>query len=360
MVGLPLPNEHVISPHYRRLRESLADQPKRWLITGVAGFIGSNLLEGLLELGQQVIGLDNLSTGYRSNVDQVLDGGAEYSDQFTFIEGDIRDPETCRDACEGVDFVLHHAALASVPRSIEDPLLVNAVNVDGFVNMITAAKDARVQRFVYASSSAVYGDATSQPQVEEATGRPLSPYAATKAANETYAAAYQLTYGIEAIGLRYYNIFGRRQDPDGAYAAVIPRWIARLLSEQPCTVFGDGATTRDFCHVANVVQANLLAATVTDGAASARSYNVASGRSVTLNELFALITQQLSELGVPAITADPIHEPFRAGDIRHSSASIERARRMLGYTPTHDVAAGLSDALPWYVAQSRVALPIPS
>ena len=327
------------------------------MVTGVAGFIGSNILEDLLGLGQTVIGLDNFSTGYQTNIDEALAAHPDDAHRFTLVEGDIRDLAACRTACADVDFVLHHAALASVPRSIEEPLVNNAVNVGGFVNMLTAAKDAGVSRFVYASSSAVYGDAAEQPQREEITGRPLSPYAASKAINETYAAAFQMTYGIETVGLRYYNIFGRRQDPDGAYAAVIPRWISNLLRDQPCAIFGDGATTRDFCHVANVIQANLLAATEDNVDATANAYNVACSHSITLSALFELIREELSTLAPRVARAVPAYMPFRPGDIRFSSATIEKAQRMLAFSPTFSVRDGLREALAWYVDQSRGSYP---
>jgi UDP-N-acetylglucosamine 4-epimerase len=248
----------VISAPYRDLREHLASAPKTWLVTGVAGFIGSNLLPDLLALGQTVIGIDNFSTGYRWNLDDVLAAPFPAPARFRMIEGDIRDLETCRTACEGVDYVLHHAALGSVPWSMDDPLRTNSVNVDGFVNVLVAAKDAGIKRIVYASSSAVYGDTPDHPQLEERLGRPLSPYAATKATNETYALAFQMSYGLQSIGLRYFNVFGRRQDPTGAYAAVIPRWTASFLRGDRCRIFGDGETTRDFCHVANVILSNAL------------------------------------------------------------------------------------------------------
>lgn len=344
---------NVISPHYRQLRERLAADPKRWLVTGVAGFIGSNLVQDLLELGQVVVGLDNFSTGYRSNIDDALSARPEYAERFTLIEGDIRDLDTCRAACAGVDYVLHHAALGSVPWSIEDPLTTNAVNTSGFVNMLVASKEASVARFVYASSSAVYGDTVEQPQVESRIGRPLSPYAASKSTNETYAVAFQMTYGLPTIGLRYFNVFGRRQDPAGAYAAVIPRWISRLLLDQPCEIFGDGETTRDFCYIANVVEANLLAATVTDPAALAQSYNVACAQSVSLNTLFNLMRVHLSREEPFIAQAEPTYKPFRPGDVRFSQASIDRIRQMLAFAPTHDVEEGLAEAIAWYVQQAR-------
>ena len=344
------------SSHYRRICEQLAANPKRWLVTGVAGFIGSNLLDALLGLGQEVVGLDDFSTGHRSNIEDVLAAHADAKSRFTLIEGDIRSATTCIRACSGVDFVLHQAALASVPRSMEDPASSHAVNVDGFFNMLLAAKHAGVDRFVYASSSAVYGDAVEQPQIENRTGRPLSPYAANKAINEIYANAFQLAYGLETVGLRYYNIFGPRQDPNGAYAAVIPRWITNLLNDEPCYIFGDGETTRDFCYVANVVQANILAATTDDPEATAQAYNIACSSSVTLNDLFTLITEQLEELRGSGSLAAPLYQPFRTGDIRHSSGSIDKARRLLGYTPSYEVREGLAEALPWYLSQRSNAV----
>jgi len=326
--------------------------PKVWVVTGVAGFIGSNLLQELLALGQTVVGVDNFSTGHRANLDEVLAGPLETGARFRMVEGDIRDLDTCRTACEGADYVLHHAALGSVPWSVDDPLRTNAVNVDGFINMLVAAKDARVKRFVYASSSAVYGDTPEYPQIEDRLGRPLSPYAASKTTNETYALAFQMSYGLQSIGLRYFNVFGRRQDPAGAYAAVIPRWIATLLRGERCRIFGDGETTRDFCYIANVLQANLLAATVGNANATGQAYNVASAESVTLNQLFHMMRDRLA-LDDPRFSfAAPQYDPFRQGDIRFSSASIEKARTMLSFSPTHNVAQGLAEALDWYVARA--------
>jgi UDP-N-acetylglucosamine 4-epimerase len=344
--------ELVISPLYRRLREQLVSAPRVWVVTGVAGFIGSNLLQELLALGQTVVGVDDYSTGHRANLDEVLapfDGAAD----FRMVEGDIRDLEMCRAACEGADYVLHHAALGSVPWSMDDPLRTNAVNVDGFVNMLVAAKDAGVKRFVYASSSAVYGDTPEYPQIEERLGRPLSPYAASKTTNETYAVAFQMSYGLQSVGLRYFNVFGRRQDPAGAYAAVIPRWIASLLRGERCRIFGDGETTRDFCYVANVVQANLLAATVEDVNATGQAYNIACAESVTLNNLFQMMRGRLALTDPVFSFALPQYDPFRPGDIRFSCASIEKARQMLSFSPTHTVAQGLEEALDWYVERAR-------
>jgi UDP-N-acetylglucosamine 4-epimerase len=341
----------VIAAPYRHLREQLISAPSVWVVTGVAGFIGSNLLQELLALGQTVVGVDDFSTGHRANLDEVLapyDGAAD----FRMVEGDIRDLATCRAACEGADYVLHHAALGSVPWSMDDPLRTNAVNVDGFVNMLVAAKDAGVRRFVYASSSAVYGDTPDYPQIEERLGRPLSPYAASKTTNETYAVAFQMSYGLQSIGLRYFNVFGRRQDPAGAYAAVIPRWIASLLRGERCRIFGDGETTRDFCYVANVVQANLLAATVEDANATGQAYNIACAESVTLNHLFQMMRSRLALTDPVFSFALPQYDPFRPGDIRFSCASIEKAWRMLSFSPTHSVAQGLEEAMDWYVARA--------
>jgi UDP-N-acetylglucosamine 4-epimerase len=350
--GYP-PRELVIAAPYRRLREELRSAPRVWLVTGVAGFIGSNLLGELLALGQTVVGIDNFSTGYRSNLDDVLAAPLGGNPQLRMIEGDIRDLPTCRAACEGVDYVLHHAALGSVPWSMDDPLRTNAVNVDGFVNMLVAAKDAAVKRVVYASSSAVYGDTAEHPQLEHRLGRPLSPYAASKATNETYAVAFQMSYALESIGLRYFNVFGPRQDPAGAYAAVIPRWITSLLRGERCRIFGDGETTRDFCYVANVVQANLLAATVADSRATGHAYNVGCAESVTLNQLFTMMRDRLASSDPRFSRAQPHYDPFRAGDIRFSAASIEKARSMLSFAPTHDVAQGLAEAVDWYMERER-------
>ena len=348
--------EHVISAHYRRLRQQLLAEPRTWLVTGVAGFIGSNLAEDLLLLGQTVIGLDDFSTGYRANLDDVLTRPLAGKAHFRMIEGDIRNLETCRTACEGADYVLHHAALGSVPWSMDDPLRTNAVNVGGFVNMLVAAKDAGVKRFVYASSSAVYGDTPDYPQIEERLGRPLSPYAASKTTNETYAVAFQMSYGLQSVGLRYFNVFGRRQDPAGAYAAVIPRWIASLLRGERCRIFGDGETTRDFCYAANVVQANLLAATVEDINATGQAYNIACAESVTLNHLFQMMRARVALTDPVFSFALPQYDPFRPGDIRFSCASIEKARQLLSFSPTHTVAQGLEEALDWYVERARTTV----
>jgi UDP-N-acetylglucosamine 4-epimerase len=352
-VSIHRSTNQTISQHYQRVLEHLLDQPRTWLVTGAAGFIGSNLVEQLLELRQTVIGLDNFSTGTQANIDDVLAAHTGEAQLFKMFRGDIRDLDTCREACKGVDIVLHQAALGSVPRSIEDPVTTNDVNVSGFLNMLIAAHEAGASRFVYASSSSVYGDSTILPQVEERVGSPLSPYAVSKATDEHYANVFQHVFGLEVIGLRYFNVFGRRQDPAGAYAAVIPRWIASLLHGAPCRIFGDGQTSRDFCYVANAVQANLLAATV-ESSATNEVYNVACGDSTTLNELYRMIRLGLAGF-TRAILADPVYEAFRPGDIRESRASIEKARDRLGYEPSHHVSQGLSEALAWYVSSDRLA-----
>ena len=336
---------------YQRLRASLPAAPKTWLVTGVAGFIGSNLLETLLKLDQRVVGLDNFSTGHRRNLDEVraLVGPPQWA-RFRFIEGDIREPDTCRRAAEGVDFALHQAALGSVPRSLADPIATNASNVTGFLNMLVAARDAGVARFVYAASSSTYGDHPGLPKVEDAIGAPLSPYAVTKYVNELYAAVFARCYGFNTIGLRYFNVFGPRQDPDGAYAAVIPKWAASMLKGEDVFINGDGETSRDFTFVANAVQANILAATAVDPAAANQVYNVAVGERATLNELYGHLRRILSEKGRLARDAPPVHRDFRAGDVRHSLADIGKARRLLGYEPLARFGEGLEIAVPWYVA----------
>lgn len=322
-------------------------------MTGVAGFIGSNLLETLLMLDQHVVGLDNFDTGKRSNLEQVRERvQPEQWARFRFIEGDIADPAVCQAACAGVDYVLHQAALGSVPRSIVEPLASHRANVTGFLQMLLAARDAKVRRFVYASSSAVYGDHPGLPKVEEQTGRVLSPYAATKAMNEVYAQVCADAYGLESIGLRYFNVFGPRQDPEGAYAAVIPKWIAALLRREPVRINGDGETSRDFCYIANVVQANLLAATTTNPGAINQVYNVALGERTTLNELFQTLQTGLRRLDPTMPEQQPVYGEFRPGDVRHSLADISKAARLLGYAPTHRLSEGLEVAFDWYRANA--------
>jgi UDP-N-acetylglucosamine/UDP-N-acetylgalactosamine 4-epimerase len=334
---------------YDTIQAELKSTPRAWLITGVAGFIGSNLLEQLLRLGQAVVGLDNLATGKRSNLAEVraLVAPAQW-ERFRFIEGDLSDVETCRRACAGVELVLHQAALGSVPRSLTDPLGSHQANVTGFVNMLEAARQAGVRRLVYASSSSVYGDDPRLPKVEEHLGKPLSPYAATKRINEVYADAYAKAYRFETVGLRYFNVFGARQDPEGAYAAVIPKWIAALLRRQPVEINGDGSTSRDFCYIQNVVQANLLAATATNPDALNQAYNVAVGERTTLNDLFALLKKSLSRDNASLADAKPVYRDFRAGDVLHSLADISQARSLLGYEPTHRIEQGLELAMNWY------------
>ena len=334
---------------YAQRQEQLRQQPSTWLVTGVAGFIGSNLLEALLGLGQRVVGLDNFATGHQHNLDEVeARVGAEAWRQFRLLRADIRDLEACREVCVGVDYVLHQAALGSVPRSIEDPITTNASNISGFLNMLVAARDARVRRMVYAASSSTYGDHPGLPKVEERVGNPLSPYAVTKLVNELYADVFVRSYGFAAIGLRYFNIFGQRQDPGGAYAAVIPKWFAGLLKNETVFINGDGETSRDFCFIDNCVQANILAATAGDEAAG-QVYNVAFGERTSLNELFALIRERVAGRMPSAATMEPVHRDFRAGDVRHSLADIGKAARLLGYAPEYSVRAGLDKAADWYI-----------
>ncbi|MNK57269.1 UDP-glucose 4-epimerase [compost metagenome] len=398
---------------YAQACAQLSREPRRWLVTGVAGFIGSHLLETLLKLGQEVRGLDNFMTGHRHNLEQVRASVGEQAWQrFTFIEGDIRDPQTCARACgtpaqaasqaasagdgvgeadgetdaadggsgsgsdsgsngslggrgragaggpvadAAVDFVLHQAALGSVSRSLEDPLLCHAVNVSGFLNMLAAARDAGVQRFVYAASSATYGDHPALPKVEQHIGAPLSPYALSKYVNELYAQVYARCYAMQTVGLRYFNVFGPRQDPLGAYAAVIPRWIAAMLDKQAVHIHGDGATSRDFCFVHNAVQANILAATRADPAAVNQVYNVAVNARTSLTQLHATMQQMLLAARPQHVPLAPHYGEFRAGDVRHSQADIAKAGRLLGYVPTHNLAQGLRQTIAWYVEQAERA-----
>ena len=334
---------------YDQLQKELKAKPKTWLVTGVAGFIGSNLLEALLGLDQRVTGLDNFSTGKQKNLEEVkaLVSPAQWW-RFRFVEGDIGDLAVCQAACAGVDFVLHQAALGSVPLSMTDPLGSHRSNVTGCLNMLVAARDAKVKRFVYASSSAIYGDDPGLPKVEEKVGKPLSPYAATKAIDEVYASTFAMAYGLPSIGLRYFNVFGCRQDPDGAYAAVIPKWIAALLRRETVYINGDGETSRDFCHVANVVQANRLAATTANAAALNQVYNIALGERTTLNELLALLQGGLRTKGAALPDQKPVYREFRPGDVRHSLADISKAQQRLGYAPSHRIQQGLELAMDWY------------
>jgi len=330
------------------LQDLLSRNRSTWLVTGAAGFIGSNLVETLLRAGQNVVGLDNFATGHQRNLDELkrLDPTA-YGERFRMIEGDIRDRDACAAAVAGVDYVLHQAALGSVPRSIDDPLTSHDVNITGFLNMLDAARRAGIKRFVYAASSSTYGDSPELPKREERIGNPLSPYAVTKLVNELYAAVYARTYDFKATGLRYFNVFGPRQDPNGAYAAVIPKWIAAMVEDETVTINGDGLTTRDFCYVSNAVQANIRAALAGDEA-QGQVYNVAVGDRTSLLELFGMIREGLGRHQVH-YHRDPAMAPFRRGDVRDSQASIDKARALLGYRPTHTVSQGLDDALPWYL-----------
>lgn len=335
---------------YQSIQAELSQSPKTWLVTGVAGFIGSNLLETLLKLDQRVVGLDNFATGHQRNLDEVQTlVSPEQWARFRFIQGDIRLLEDCQQACQGVDYVLHQAALGSVPRSLADPITTNAANITGFLNMLVAARDAQVKSFTYAASSSTYGDHPALPKVEDKIGKPLSPYAVTKYINELYAEVFARSYGFDCIGLRYFNVFGKRQDPNGAYAAVIPKWTAAMIAGEDVQINGDGETSRDFCFVDNAVQANLLAATSTDKAARNQVYNVAVGDRTSLNQLFEALKQALAANGV-RYDKTAIHRDFRAGDVRHSQADIGKAQRLLGYSPLFDIKAGIGFTMPWHLS----------
>ena len=335
---------------YDELKIKLVLEPKRWLITGVAGFIGSGLLEELLSLNQTVIGLDNFSTGYQHNLDDVRSIVSEEQwARFTFVSGDIRSLTDCKVVCENVDYVLHHAALGSVPRSLQDPLTTNSVNIDGFLNMLTAARDAHVAGFTYAASSSTYGDHPDLPKIEERIGRPLSPYAVTKYVNELYAEVFARSYDFNAIGLRYFNVFGRRQNPNGAYSAVIPRWVLSIIKDEPIYINGDGSTSRDFCYIENVIQANLLSVTTNNLTAKNKVYNVAVGDRTSLNELYYIIRDGINLLREKQNAAEPIYKDFRDGDVQHSQADITRIKTMLSYEPEFDITEGLKQTLRWYV-----------
>lgn len=339
-----------VNPHYEALKDGLKNRPARWLVTGCAGFIGSHLIETLLRLNQSVVGLDNFSTGHQRNLDEVQAAIAPGQwANFHFVHADIRDPVACSRACEDVDYVLHQAALGSVPRSLADPLATNASNIDGFLNMLVAARDAKVRRFVYAASSSTYGDHPDLPKVEDKIGRPLSPYAVTKLVNELYAEVFARCYGFASIGLRYFNVFGPRQDPQGAYAAVIPLWTKAMLLGEEVLINGDGETSRDFCFVANAVQANLLAATTDNVEAVNQVYNVAVDGRTSLNRLFELLRDSLAGEDAGISRLSPQYRDFRPGDVRHSQADVSKARRLLGYAPTHRIEQGIEVAMPWYV-----------
>ena len=339
---------------YEQLQEHLKDNQSTWLVTGVAGFIGSNLLEKLLILNQKVVGLDSFDTGYQHNVDQAIQDanditGKDLSNNFKFINGDIKKLSDCKLACDGVDYVLHQAALGSVPRSIEDPIATNEANINGFVNMLVASRDAKVKRFVYAASSSSYGDNPDLPKVEHMTGNPLSPYAVTKIVNELYANVFAKNYDFKTIGLRYFNIFGKRQDPEGAYAAVIPKWVAAILNKEDVYINGDGETSRDFCYIDNTVQMNLLAATTDNEEATNQVYNVALNDRTSLTKLHQMIEGRLIERVEGLEKKKPIYREFRSGDVRHSQASIDKAQKLLDYQPKYRISEGMTDAIDWYV-----------
>ena len=334
---------------FEYVKNNLLAEPKTWLVTGVAGFIGSNLLEALLSLEQTVVGLDNFSTGHQHNLDQVRNSvsNAQWS-RFDFIKGDIRELDDCRKSCHGVDYVLHQAALGSVPRSLDDPITSNQNNIDGFLNILVAARDAEVARFVYAASSSTYGDHPDLPKVENKIGNPLSPYAVTKYVNELYANVFARCYDFNSIGLRYFNIFGRRQDPEGPYAAVIPKWVASMLKDESVYINGDGETSRDFCYIDNTIQMNILAATAADEAAN-QVYNVALQDRTSLNELYEAIRSLLEPRFPHLKDSKPEYREFRAGDVRHSLADISKAKKLLGYEPSHRIEEGLKESMDWYV-----------
>jgi UDP-N-acetylglucosamine/UDP-N-acetylgalactosamine 4-epimerase len=337
---------------FEQIQHELREQPKKWLITGCAGFIGSNLLETLLKLDQTVVGLDNFATGHQHNLDEVKElVGPKRWARFSLIKGDIRDINACQEAVQGIDYVLHQAALGSVPRSLKDPITTNDVNINGFLNMLTASRDAAVTSFVYAASSSTYGDHPGLPKVEDTIGKPLSPYAVTKYVNELYAEVFARCYGFKTIGLRYFNVFGKRQDPNGAYAAVIPKWIAAMINNEQIFINGDGETSRDFCFVENAVQANLLAATTTADNKN-EVYNVAVSDITTLNELVETLKSTLNANGLQ-YEIDIIHRDFRDGDVRHSQADISKSAQRLGYAPAYRIHQGLEAAMPWYVEQNN-------
>ena len=341
---------------YENVQENLKKNQSTWLITGVAGFIGSNLLESLLMLNQKVVGLDNFETGFQHNIDQAIEDAEKASQKtlrnnFKFINGDISNIEDCQCACLGVDYVLHHAALGSVPRSIEAPLSSNRSNIDGFLNMLVASRDSRIKRFIYASSSANYGDHPALPKLEGHIGNPLSPYAVTKVVNELYANVFASTYGLQSIGLRYFNIFGKRQDPAGAYAAVVPCWVSSILNQESIFINGDGSTSRDFCYIDNVVQANILAATVKNDASINQVYNVAVGEKTSLNDLHQIIEDLLINRVDVLIKKEPIFREFRDGDVMHSLADISKAEALLGYQSNFTLKQGLRNLIDWHLSK---------
>jgi UDP-N-acetylglucosamine/UDP-N-acetylgalactosamine 4-epimerase len=341
---------------YEELQEYLKNNQRTWLVTGVAGFIGSNLLEQLLILDQKVVGLDNFDTGYQYNIDKAIADaekltGKELGSNLYFIDGDIRDLACCKKACTGVDYVLHQAALGSVPRSIEDPINTNRANIDGYLNMLVASKDAKVKRFVYAASSSTYGDHPDLPKVEDKIGNPLSPYSVTKLVNELYADVFARIYGFGSVGLRYFNIFGKRQNPNGAYAAVIPKWIDNILNGKESFINGDGETSRDFCYIDNAVQMNILSAMMDSKSSTSEVYNVALGDQTSLNELYVMIRDRLCDEMENLEKIDPLYVDFRAGDVRHSRANIKKAQDFLNYHPKYKVSEGLEKTIDWRIGE---------
>jgi UDP-N-acetylglucosamine 4-epimerase len=339
---------------YEELQEHLHNNQYTWLITGVAGFIGSNLLEQLLILNQKVVGLDNFETGYQHNIDQAIEDaqsrtGKNLIDNLNFINGDIRELDDCKRACNNVDYVLHQAALGSVPRSIDDPIKTNKANIDGFLNMLVASKEENVKSFIYAASSSTYGDSQDLPKVEDIIGDPLSPYAVTKLVNELYASVFAKNYGFKTIGLRYFNVFGKRQDPEGSYAAVIPKWISSIINKEDVFINGDGSTTRDFCYIDNTVQMNLLAATTDNEEAIGQIYNVAINHRTSLKNLHKLIEDRLMERIKNLKSKKPIYKDFRGGDVKHSQANIDKAKKLLKYYPNCNISEGIGETIDWYV-----------
>lgn len=339
---------------YQNLLSSLKDNPKLWLITGVAGFIGSNILEHLLNINQRVIGFDNFSTGHKKNLDEVKENvDKEKWNNFKLITGDIKNFKDCQKACSGgVDYVLHQAALGSVPRSINDPISSNASNISGFLNMLVAARDQNVSSFTYAASSSTYGDHKQLPKVENLIGKPLSPYAVTKLVNELYADVFARTYGFKAIGLRYFNVFGKRQSPNGPYAAVIPKWTYALLNNEQVNIYGDGETSRDFCFVDNAVQANILAALACNEAKN-EVYNVALGDRTTLNQLYEYLNDSLMHNNILS-KSQLNYDNFRPGDVKHSEADISKAKNKLGYSPEYRIKEGIEIAVPWFIKNFKL------
>lgn len=340
-------------PRFDEVCEDLVNKPRRWLVTGVAGFIGSALLEKLLDLGQTVVGVDSFITGHKRNLDDVLAINPDERLQFTFIEGDLRDPDVAKRACKDIDVVLHQAALGSVPRSLADPIATTQHNLGAFLNVLVAAKEQQVGRVVYASSSSVYGDHPNLPKYEDRIGKPMSPYAASKRADEIYAQVFQDCYAMQLIGLRYFNVFGRRQDPDGMYSAVVPRWIAALMDDRPCVIFGDGTNSRDFCYVDNIVQANLLAATAPDRAVTGTVYNCGCNGRTDLKQLFAMIRDLLAKDYPELASAQPVHESARPGDVVHSQAAIDKISAALGYVPSHQLADGMAETVTWFARRLK-------